>query len=120
MKLSRRKTQSIVIGLAYVALLSHHGIFRVWVLFALPVIRGTRATTWQLALLVGLRYSLGMNIAHAIPSPFFPDNVHLSHFIETASSNLIFGVIVAWLVHREHSSLRDLFSFSRAANRPGR
>jgi len=92
-------------------------IFRsaLWVLFALPVIRGTRATTWQLALLVGFLYSLGMNITLAIPNPFFTDSMRLSHFIETASSNFIFGLIVTWLVHREHSSLRDLFGIGRAA-----
>ena len=88
-------------------------VFRsaLWVLFALPVIRGTRGPTWQVALIVGLLYALPMNIAHASPNPFMPDpSVRLSHFIETSTSNFIFGLIVTWLVHRRHSSLRDLFS----------
>jgi hypothetical protein len=44
-----------------------------------------------------------------------PPSVQLSHFIETASSNFVYAVILTWLMHRRHSSLRDLFSFGRAA-----
>ena len=70
-----------------------------WVLFAVPVIRMTRGPLWQAALLVGLLYALPMNIGHAIPNPIMPDaTVRLSHFIETATSNFIFGLAVAWLL----------------------
>ncbi len=92
-------------------------VFRsaLWVLFALPVIRGTRGPTWQVALIVGLLYALPMNIVHASPNPFMPDpSVRLSHFVETTTSNFIFGLIVTWLVHRRHSSLGDLFTPSPA------
>jgi hypothetical protein len=70
-----------------------------WVLFALPVIRMTRGPLWQVALLVGLLYALPMNIGHAIPNPIMPEaSVRLSHFVETATSNFIFGVAVTWLL----------------------
>jgi hypothetical protein len=70
-----------------------------WVLCAVPIIRMTRGPLWQVALLVGLFYALPMNIAHAIPNPIMPDaTVRLSHFIETATSNFIFGLIVTWLL----------------------
>lgn len=70
-----------------------------WVLFALPVIRMTRGSAWQVALLVGLLFALPMNIGHAIPNPIMPDpSVRLSHFIETATSNFIFGLCVTWLL----------------------
>ena len=52
-----------------------------------------------------------MNITRASPNPFRPDpSVRLSHFVETSTSNFIFGLIVTWLVHCRHSCLRDLFS----------
>ncbi len=81
-----------------------------WVLFALPVIRMTKGPIWQVAVIVGLLYALPMNIGHAVPNAFMPDpSVRLSHFIETTTSNFIFGLAVTWLLHRRHSSLRDLF-----------
>ena len=86
-----------------------------WVLFALPVIRLTKGTPWQVALIVGLLYALPMNIGLASPNPFMPDpSVRLSHFVETTTSNFIFGLIVTWLLHRRHSSLGDLFTPSPA------
>jgi hypothetical protein len=69
------------------------------VLFALPVIRMARGPSWQVALLVGLLFALPMNIGHFIPNPIMPDpSVRLSHFIETATSNFIFGLFVTWLL----------------------
>jgi hypothetical protein len=70
-----------------------------WVLFALPVMCMARGPVWQVALLVGLLYALPMNIAHAVPNPIMPDaSVRLSHFIETATSNFIFGFLVTELL----------------------
>lgn len=87
-----------------------------WVLFALPVIRMTKGPIWQVAVIVGLLFALPMNIYHAVPNVFMPDpNVRLSHFIETTTSNFIFGLIVTWLIHRRHSSVRDLFGLQHAA-----
>jgi hypothetical protein len=65
-----------------------------WVLFALPVIRMTRGTIWQVGLVVGLLYALPMNMFHVIPNDLMAPSVRLSHFIETASSNFIFGLLV--------------------------
>lgn len=86
-----------------------------WVLFALPVIRTTKGKGWQVAVLIGILYALPMNIGLAIPNVFMPDpSVRLSHFIETSSSNFIFGLIVSWLVYRSHSSVRELFIHKHA------
>lgn len=65
-----------------------------WTLFALPVIRMSRGGSWQVALLVGLLYALPMNMAHAVPNDLMSASVRLSHFIETVSSNFIFGLLV--------------------------
>lgn len=65
-----------------------------WVLFALPVLRMTRGARWQIAVVVGLLYALPMNMFHVIPNELMAPSVRLSHFIETASSNFIFGLVV--------------------------
>jgi hypothetical protein len=90
-------------------------IFRgaLWIALAAPVIRTTRGRIWEAGLLVVLLFTLVQNDVHLIPG-VMPPSVRASHFIETASSNLIYAVILTWLMHREHGSLRDLFSFSHA------
>jgi len=86
-----------------------------WVGFGAPVIRMLRGKRLSAAAILGLLYALPMNIVHFTPNTIMHDpSVRLSHFIETSTSNFIFGLIVFWLLHRGHSSLRDLFSFGRA------
>ncbi len=86
-----------------------------WIALAAPIIRTTKGRVWEAGLIVVLLFALVQNDVHLIPNPLMPPSVALSHFIETASSNLIYAVILTWLMHRRHSSLRDLFSFGRAA-----
>lgn len=84
-----------------------------WTLCALPVIRGSRVGPWGTALLAGLLFSVPQNIGHILANPLLPiASVRLSHMIETASSTFLFGVIVAWLLHREHHSVGDLIGIS--------
>ena len=67
-------------------------------LLALPVIRMTRGSRWQVAVVVGLLFALPMNMVHVLPSPLMAPSVRLSHFIETATSNFIFGLVVVGLL----------------------
>jgi len=81
-----------------------------WTLCAFIIIRGSKVNAWLTAVLVGLLFSIPQNIGHILENPLIPiASVRLSHMIETASSTFIFGMIVVWLLHREHKSLRDLF-----------
>lgn len=81
-----------------------------WTLCALPIIRGSKTNVLWTSILVGLLFSIPQNIGHIIENPLMPIAiVRLSHMIETASSTFIFGIIVTWLLHREHKSLGDLF-----------
>lgn len=87
-----------------------------WVLCALPVIRGSSVNPWWTALLIGLLFSVPQNVGHIIANPFLPiASVRLSHMIETTSSTFIFGTIVAWLLHRQHYSFGDLIGIHRVA-----
>jgi hypothetical protein len=75
----------------------------IWVAGAWFVIRGSRFSPWQTALIVGLMLSVPQNIGHLIPNAMIPLNsVRMSHMIETASSTFIFGVIVAWLLYPKY------------------
>jgi hypothetical protein len=81
-----------------------------WTLFTLPILRGSKVNTWWTALLVGLLLSVPQNIGHTLPNPLIPiASVRLSHLIETASSTFVFGLVITWLLHRAHHSIRDLF-----------
>lgn len=81
-----------------------------WMVCALPVIRGSKVGAWWTALMVGIMFSLPQNIGHILSNPLIPiASVRLSHMIETASSTFVFGLIVVWLLHREHKSVNDLF-----------
>lgn len=39
-----------------------------------------------------------MKIVHIIPNPIMEPSVRLSHFVEAASSNFLFGLVVAGLL----------------------
>ena len=86
-----------------------------WVLFALPVLRLTRGSAWYKALVVGLLLGVPMNIGHILTNPLIPAaSVRFSHMIETSSSTFIMGLAIAWLLHRRHTSLADLFGIQPA------
>ena len=74
-----------------------------WVLCALPVIRGSRLSTWRTAVLVGLLFSAPQNIGQILANPLMPvASVRLSHMVETASSTFVFGVLVVWMLRHRH------------------
>lgn len=87
-------------------------IFRalLWTFCALPIIRSSGVNVWWTALLVGLFLSVPQNIGHLLANPLIPDaSVRMSHMIETATSTFLFGLIIVWLLHRRHHSIRNLF-----------
>jgi hypothetical protein len=86
-----------------------------WVALAVPIIRMTKGKVWEAGLIVALLFALVQNDVHFIPNPYMPMPVALTHFIETASSNFIYAVIITWLMHRSHTSLGDLFGFGRTS-----
>lgn len=90
-----------------------------WTLVTLPVIRGSRLSAGWTALLVGLLLSVPQNLGHILANPLMPvASVRLSHLIETASSTFVFGLIVVWLLHRAHHSVRDLLGLETSEPHP--
>jgi hypothetical protein len=80
-----------------------------WVLLALPVIRMMKGRWQEAAFAVGLLFAVLMNSQLLLPTPLMPEAVRMTHLVETASENFIFGCLIVWLLHRHHSSLSDLF-----------
>ena len=77
----------------------------VWVLVALPVIRMMKGSVRETAVTLGLIFALVMNSQHIPPNPYMPGMVRLVHFIETASSNFLWGILIVWLLHRSHKKM---------------
>jgi len=80
----------------------------IWVLLAILVIRSMKGGVWEVGLFTGILFALIMNDSHLIPNPLMPPAVQKIHFIETASSNFIWGLSIVLLLtwrpgRREHS-----------------
>jgi len=83
-----------------------------WVAIALPVIRMMKGRWWEGGLAVALLFAVLGSAQLLLPNPYMPEAVRMTHLIETASSNFIFGWLVVWLLNRHHASLRELFQWS--------
>jgi len=64
-----------------------------WVACVLPFIVSFRGRPWELPLMVGGAFSVWLVMLLA-PNPYMPESVRMSHLVETASSNFVFGCIV--------------------------
>ncbi len=81
-----------------------------WTLCAIPIIRGSKVNVWWTAILLGLFFTIPQISGLILENPLMPiASVRLSHMIEGIASNFVFGMVIVWLLHREHHSLKDLF-----------
>ena len=71
-----------------------------WAALALPVVRMMKGQWQETALAVGLLFGVLMTSSLLLPNAYMPEAVRMSHLIETASSNFLFGVLVGWLLAR--------------------
>jgi hypothetical protein len=69
-----------------------------WVAFAWPVMRMMKGRWPATALALGLLFAVVMNAQLLLPNPYMPATVRMTHMLETASSNFIFGWFVGWLL----------------------
>jgi len=84
-----------------------------WTLCAIPILYGSKINVWLTAILVGLFFTIPQISGLILENPLMPSaSVRLSHMIEGIASNFVFGMIIVWLLHREHSSLQDLFGIN--------
>jgi hypothetical protein len=84
-----------------------------WTLCAIPIIRGSKLNVWSTAILVGLFFTVPQISGLIIENPLMPiASIRASHMIEGIATNVVFGMIIVWLLHREHNSLKDLFGIN--------
>lgn len=67
--------------------------------FALALILTFSGGRLEAAIAVGLLFSV-WTVQLLLPNPFMPDAVRMSHLIETAPCNFIFGFLAGWLLSR--------------------
>ena len=53
------------------------------------------------ALMVGVVFSVIMASLVLTPNPFMPAEIRPTHFVEIASSNLVFGFVASWILTRQ-------------------
>lgn len=70
----------------------------VWTTMAALLLWTLRARPWLAVLLLALVLALVENDTHLIPNPLMPTLVRQVHFVETASSNFLFGLIAGALL----------------------
>jgi len=85
-----------------------------WTLCAFPIFLGSKVNEWWTAVLVGLFFTIPQISGLILENPLMPiASVRLSHMIEGIASNIVFGMIIVWLLHREHKSIQDLFGVKK-------
>ena len=85
-----------------------------WTLCAIPIVYGSKLSIWCTAVLLGLFFTIPQVLGLILENPLMPSaSIRLSHMIEGIASNFTFGLIIVWLLHREHTSIQDLFGFAK-------
>jgi hypothetical protein len=68
-----------------------------WTGLALPVIRMMQGRR-EAVLAIGLLFCVVMNAQLLLPNPYMPETVRMAHLVETASSNLLFGLFLGIII----------------------
>ena len=62
---------------------------------------------WKLkGLIIGLLFATLMNAQQILPNPYFPDQVAMAHFIETFSSNFLWGFLISYVLQYDSVQIR--------------
>jgi hypothetical protein len=77
-----------------------------WVAIALPLIRMMKGPWQETAFALGLAFAVLMNAQLLLPNPYMPESVRMTHLLETATSNFIFGLLVGWLLARQSETTK--------------
>jgi hypothetical protein len=68
-----------------------------WAVLAVPVIKMTKGKWWESGLAVALLFAV-MTSQLLLPNPLMPAEVRMAHLVETATSNFLFGWLVALIL----------------------
>jgi len=71
-----------------------------WSALAALIVSAIRATRWESSLAVASTFAVLLALPLGLfPNPYMPPAVARSHFVETASSMLLYGGIAGWAMH---------------------
>lgn len=73
-----------------------------WIALMLPLFRTSRGRWWVDAILVGAFLALVQNDVHLLPNGFMTAEIRLYHFLETASSNFVWGLAMVFMLRGRH------------------
>ncbi|MFN8442840.1 MAG: hypothetical protein U0175_18835 [Caldilineaceae bacterium] len=85
-----------------------------WAGMAALMIWTMKDRPWLAAVLLAIFFALIENDVHLFPNPLMPTIVRQTHFIETASSNLLFGLIAAALLMWRPTVNQDRVALTQA------
>ena len=74
-----------------------------WIAIALPVIKMLKGEWWERGLAVALLFAV-MTSQLLLPNPLMPNEVRMVHLVETATSNFLFGWLVALILRETNST----------------
>ncbi|PYQ40101.1 MAG: hypothetical protein DMF77_19415 [Acidobacteria bacterium] len=79
-----------------------------WTVLGVTVLRSMDASLPEKAVAVGALFAVVMCSGLLLPNPYMPYDVRMTHLLETAPSNFLFGLLVAWLFGHARPAAVDL------------
>jgi hypothetical protein len=76
----------------------------IWLLASIPVVLMLRGNTTSQFLIVGILSALLPTSLLFIPNPYMPADVAMIHFVETSTSNFVWGLLMVWAIRRGESA----------------
>jgi len=73
-----------------------------WAAIAVPVIKMMKGEWWEGGLAVALLFTMTSALL-LLPNPLMPSAVRMAHLLETATSNFLFGWLVAIIFLKERA-----------------
>ena len=71
------------------------GLF--WIGLGYLIVQVLEKNRWENALVVALIFSMPATFLW-LPNPYMPEAVRMAHFVETLSSNFIYGLVLGWVL----------------------
>lgn len=68
-----------------------------WAALALPIAWMMKGKQWQICLAIAFSFGILLSSGLVFPNPYMPVPVRQAHFLELASSMLVYGIIAGWV-----------------------
>jgi hypothetical protein len=72
----------------------------IWIVTTIPLVLMLRGNIWGQYLIVGVLSALLPTSLLFIPNPYMPADVAMVHFVETSTSNFVWGLLMVWAIRK--------------------